>query len=97
MSRKCHFSFTKITTDELFVWLKDKLDKGFFPEFKNLTDDGIMKLAMICKPLISSKLDVAEKLAIIQLDERSNRTEKPTLESDQRRLKTSRDISNAQS
>lgn len=95
MGRNNHFSFTRVTTDELYIWLKDKLNRGYFPKFKNLNDKGIMELAILCKPFISLKLDVAEKLAIVQLEERRIKTEKTTLESNRSPLKTSRDISKA--
>lgn len=94
MSRNNHFSFTRITTDELFIWLKNKLAKGFFPKFNDLSNKEVMQLAILCKPLVSLKLDIAEKLAIIQLEQKCQRTKKTTLENNRSPLKTSKDISN---
>lgn len=68
MGRKLHFSFTKITVDELYLWLKKKLSKGFFPKFQDFSDEEVLKLALVCHPYISEKLDIAERLALIQLE-----------------------------
>ena len=58
MGRKLHFSFTKITVDELYLWLKKKLSKGYFPKFQDFSDEEVLKLALVCHPYISEKLDI---------------------------------------
>jgi hypothetical protein len=59
---------SNVTLDELFEWLKDEIEKGSFPQFKDKTDEELFKLGKVAKPLIEIELKLANTFAWEQVN-----------------------------
>lgn len=70
MNLSRQFKFTHVTLDEVLTFIKEEIKKGNFPQFSDYSDQEILELAQVSKPLIEAKLDFAGKLAIKQLNKR---------------------------
>lgn len=57
-----------VTLDELFEWLKDKIKKGKFSPFKNKSDEELLELVKVAKPLIEIELRLANAFAWEQVN-----------------------------
>ncbi len=57
-----------VTLDELFEWLKDEIRKGNFSQFKYKTDEELLELVKVAKPLIEIELKLANTFAWEQIN-----------------------------
>lgn len=57
-----------VTLDELFEWLKDEIEKGNFPNFKNKSDEDLFELVKVARPLIEIDLKRANTFAWEQIN-----------------------------
>jgi hypothetical protein len=62
-----NFVSTERSEDELLAWLKKKIEKGDFESFKNYSDEELLALVKLIRPIIKLKLEVANELAREQL------------------------------
>ena len=58
---------TDLSIDELFEWLKKKIAKGNFESFRNSSDEELITLARLIRPIIKMKLEIANEIAREQL------------------------------
>ncbi len=75
MLKKQQFQFTKITVDEVFLWLKNKIKQGKFSQYSDYSDKELYEIARVCKPLIEINLETLGEIALEQL----NNSEKTAL------------------
>lgn len=57
-----------VTLDELFEWLKDEIEKGNFPQFQDKSDEELLELVKVAKPLIEIELRLANAFAWEQVN-----------------------------
>ncbi|MCA9375387.1 hypothetical protein KC622_03585 [Candidatus Dojkabacteria bacterium] len=57
-----------VTLDELFEWLKEEIEKGSFPQFKDKSDEELFELIKVAKPLIEVELKLANVFAWEQIN-----------------------------
>lgn len=75
MLKKQQFQFTRVTVDEIFIWLKKQIRKGRYKKYINYSDKEIHELAEAYLPTIKIKLDALGEIALEQL----NNSEKTAL------------------
>lgn len=73
------FKFTRVTLDDVLIYLRNKIQDGKLPQFANYSDSELLELAQVCKPLIEAKLDFAGRLVIQQLEKKKDNSDKATL------------------
>jgi len=59
---------SNVTLDGLFEWLKNEIDKGNFPQFKDKSDEELLELVKVAKPLIEIELKLANAFAWEQVN-----------------------------
>lgn len=79
MNLSSQFKFTQVTLDEVFSFIKVRISQGGYQRFKDYSDEQLLAVAMISKPLIEAHLTTAGRLAIQQLEERKMKIDKATL------------------
>ena len=57
-----------VTLDEVFDWLKDEIEKGNFPQFKDKSNEELLELVKVTKPLIEIELKLANAFAWDQVN-----------------------------
>lgn len=73
MSNILRFSFENTSTEKVFEWLKKKIQKGYYPQYSQYSDEQLLALANYCQPYISIQLSTARRLGILQLEERKRK------------------------
>jgi len=73
------FKFTRVTLDEILIYIRRKIQEGKLPQFADYSDSELFELAQVSKPLIEAKLDLAGRLALQQLEQNENNSDKATL------------------
>jgi len=79
MNLSSQFKFTQVTLDDVFNFIKQGIQNGEFQKFKDYSDDQLLSVAIISKPIIEAHLTVAGRLALQQLEERKFKADKATL------------------
>jgi hypothetical protein len=79
MNLSSQFKFTQVTLDDVFDFIKQGIQNGEFPKFKNYSDEQLLSVAIVSKPIIEAHLTVAGRLALQQLEERKTKADKATL------------------
>lgn len=79
MNLSSQFKFTQVTLDDVFNFIKQGIQNGEFQKFKDYSDDQLLSVAMVSKPIIEAHLTVAGRLALQQLEERKIKADKATL------------------
>ena len=80
MNKSRQFSFSQTNIEDIFQWLKKKVRKGSFPAYSDYSDTELLDVAQGMFPVIQEHLDVANDLAIKQI-ERLNKSDKTVLSS----------------
>ena len=68
MNLSSQFKFTQVTLDEVFSFIKMRISQGGYQRFKDYSDEQLLAVAIISKPLIEAHLTTAGRLAIQQLE-----------------------------
>lgn len=59
---------SEVTLEELFEWLRKEIEKGNFPQFKNKSDEELLELVRVSKPLVEIELKLANAFAWEQIN-----------------------------
>lgn len=73
------FKFTHVTLDGILLYIRENINNGKLPQFSDYSDAELLELAQVSKPIIEARLDFAGDLAIQQLEQKKNNSDKATL------------------
>jgi len=76
MNKSSQFGFATTNVEDIFRWLKKKIKKGFFSIYSDYSDKELLVVAQGIFPVIQKQLDIANNLAIKQVEtfEKSEKT-----------------------